>query len=474
MSAALQVHTPNIITKQLAFSRVGEVRKARVSTNFLSVMGFHPGQSISVVERQNMSGFEVVPAATPEQRTHQVYERAYKGKGRSNNPLETVVEFSGQAFLDRCFPKYTERFHIEMQANRLIFSPIPNRVFSIINRFKKVTPLSAFVALTGGVDIHAMEALGWKAEIVLEHRPEEARDAAAGRRLSEVHALNTLVNSSPRILINEDIHHLEINRLESYLAKCNPIAMMLISLGCDDHSTVKSPSAKAKSVDDLTTMVDMIYPALKQVEVVKPLVVTVENVPNFMNSAACTILEVTLRRMGYHITRQVLQDTNYGSIQGRNRYYMVASVFPNFSMPAPSEPSNESIWPVVERHLRDCRDVTDTKTIAARAISPRRTAPITRRSVKCGTVLKSQSRNTKDAIYIEDGGRVYLPSEGLIKELMGIPETFNTNWMAKEQSIETMGQSVDYKMHSALMAAIRDHLTLNCGRHSIVQYGLQR
>ncbi|MDV5727857.1 hypothetical protein [Klebsiella pneumoniae] len=47
----------------------------------------------------------------------------------------------------------------------------------------------------------------------MEHRPVEARDRASGRNLSEVHALNTLVNSSPRILLNEDIHHLELDRL---------------------------------------------------------------------------------------------------------------------------------------------------------------------------------------------------------------------------------------------------------------------
>ncbi|MFW8217169.1 DNA cytosine methyltransferase, partial [Klebsiella pneumoniae] len=103
-----------------------------------------------------------------------------------NNPLETVIEFSGQGLIDKCFPRYTERFHVEMRKGRVVFTPVANRAFAIADRFRKTSPFRAFVALTGGVDIHVMEALGWKAEIVLEHRPVEARDRASGRNLSEV------------------------------------------------------------------------------------------------------------------------------------------------------------------------------------------------------------------------------------------------------------------------------------------------
>lgn len=474
MTTTLQTSQPDVITKQLAFNVVNGSRKARVSSNFLQVMEFPAGLGITVKERDGLSGFEVTPATSKAEQTHQVYERKYNRRGRSNNPLETLVEFSGQGMLNRCFPSYTERFHVEMRKHHLIFSPIANRAFSIANKFKKSNPLTAFVGLTGGVDVHAMEAMGIRAEVILEHRPDEARDIATGRRLNEVHALNTLVNGSPRILLNEDIHHLEMNRLERYLADCPPLGIAHFSFGCDDFSAIKSPTAKQESIQNMTTMVDMIHPGLNMIDIMKPAVVVVENVPNFRNSDACTILEVTLRRKGYNVTSQVLSDTSFGSHQGRQRYYMVASVFPGFTMPVRSAAPSEPLWDVVERHLSDCRDITDTRTIAARANSPRKAAGITRDSLKSGTITKSQSRNTKDSIYIEDGGRVFAPSEGLIKEIMGIPDSFNTGWMAKELSIETMGQSVDYTMHAILMGAIRDHLKVNCGKHSIVKYGINK
>ncbi|MFN6923250.1 DNA cytosine methyltransferase [Proteus mirabilis] len=469
----LPIVSPSVVTKQLAFNRVGDKRKVRVSSNFLDVMGFKPGMGIAVEPGEGMGGFSVIPA-TDELQTHQVYQRRYQPKSRSNNPLETVIEFSGQGLIDKCFPRYTERFHVEMRKGRVVFTPVANRAFAIADRFRKTSPFRAFVALTGGVDIHVMESLGWKAEIVLEHRPVEARDRASGRNLSEVHALNTLVNSSPRILLNEDIHHLELDRLGALLAECPPIGLAHYSLGCDDHSNAKSPRDKERSLEDLSTMLDMVYPALKQIEVVNPAVVLVENVPNFKASGAGAMMGTTLRRMGYFLTEMVLNGLDFGAYQGRERYYMVASVFPGFVPPKPEQRAGGRLWPVIEKHLGDCADVTALKSIQARESTSRRMpAFLTRESTSCPTILKSQDRGVKDAVYIQDGGRIYKPSVDLVQELMSIPDSFDVSWMAKEQATETLGQSVDYRLHSAVMAAVRDHLNVNCGRHTVVQHGIR-
>jgi site-specific DNA-cytosine methylase len=50
----------------------------------------------------------------------------------------------------------------------------------------------------------------------------------------------------------------------------------------------------------------MVYPALKQIEVMNPAVVLVENVPNFKASRAGVMMGTTLRRMGYFLTEMVL------------------------------------------------------------------------------------------------------------------------------------------------------------------------
>lgn len=65
-------------------------------------------------------------------------------------------------------------------------------------------------------------------------------------------------------------------------------------------------------------MLDMVYPALKQIEVVNPAVVLVENVPNFKASGAGAMMGTTLRRMGYFLTEMVLNGLDFGAYRGEN------------------------------------------------------------------------------------------------------------------------------------------------------------
>ncbi len=74
-------------------------------------MGFKPGMGIAV--EPGGWAVSVIPA-TDELQTHG-FISAGINQSRSNNPLETVIEFSGQGLIDKCFPRYTERFHVEMR-----------------------------------------------------------------------------------------------------------------------------------------------------------------------------------------------------------------------------------------------------------------------------------------------------------------------------------------------------------------------
>ncbi|MFS7543156.1 DNA cytosine methyltransferase [Klebsiella pneumoniae] len=137
-------------------------------------------------------------------------------------------------------------------------------------------------------------------------------------------ALNTLVNSSPRILLNEDIHHLELDRLGALLVECPPIGLKIWPITCWGVMTTQTPKVqgtKKLPLEDLSTMLDMVYPPFKQIEVVNPAVVLVENVPNFKIPGAGAMMGTTLRRMGYFLTEMVLNGLDFGAYQGRERYY---------------------------------------------------------------------------------------------------------------------------------------------------------
>lgn len=466
----LEVHSPKIITKQLAFNCVADKRRTRVSSNFLMLCGFRPGTGLQIIQQERLGGFDVITAPRHEA-THIVYQRTY-GK-KKNSPLETVIEFGGQTLIDHAFPKYTERFHVEMRHGLLKFRPVPNKAFNIIKRFKDESPYNAYVALTGGVDVHAMAECGWNTEIVLEHRPQEARDIAAGRNLTEVHALSTLINGRPKILLNEDIHELDLARLKEYLQVCKPIGLTCFSLACDDFSQAKGKRLKERSLHDLSTTIDMVYPALQQIELMQPAAVLIENVAQFKSHDAGAILSTKLKRLGYHVTEQVYNSLDYQGIQQRKRYYLIASVFPGYTPPAAIQGPKALLWPFIKPHLHDCTDVSHWKIFS----TPSERGSISfldENSTYCSTILKSQDRGIREGVYIKYQERILKPSVELLQKLMSIPESFNVSWQSQEQATETLGQSVDYELHKSVLHSLKAHLQLNCGPKPMIRYQLSK
>lgn len=462
-------HVPSVVTKQLKMNSVSDGRRrVRISSNFIDLMGFNAGERIEAVPSIS-GGFDIRPSEAGSTKVHQ---RKYK-RARSNNPLESLIEFGSSSLINSTFPPATERFHVTMRHGEIKVRPIANRVFSIARRFKGHDPFRAMIGMTGGVDLHCLDRAGFKSEVVLEYRPQEARDIAAGRSLEEVHALNTLKNGKPRLLINEDIYQVSPERLKSLCDEGDPIALGHFSISCDDFSSAKSKSLRSQSVDNGTTQVDMIYPVLRVIETMNYPVVMIENVRAFANHDAGIILKSMLRRMGYETTEMTLCARDYGGIQNRTRYYLVASIFPGFEAPKPQQRNTISIWPIVEKHLGDCRDVTEASSIKARANSKRASIGITRKSTFCPTILKSQDRLLKEGCYIEDNGRVYAPSEGLLTELMSIPEDFDASWMAREQCSETLGQGIDYKLHHAVVESVRQHIEANLGQGPVLRHNHQ-
>jgi len=466
MQAAQDFYAPNVVTKNLKLNMVKDRPRVRVSSNFLPLMGFDEGQRLVTVPSLD-GGFVVRPSNDG---AFKVHSRRYK-RARTNNPLEAVMEFSGKDLM-RSFPPACERFHVKMRHGDIKITPIPNRTAAIIRRLSGHNVLNAAALMTGGIDIHAMESVGLNVDAVVEYRPDEARDISAGRSITEVNALNTLRNGTPRILMNEDIYRLDPRMLRKLADEGDPISIFSAGIQCDDFSRAKGAEARAKSVADLSTSVDMIYPTLRAIEELEPMLVVIENVPSFGSSPAGDILKTTLRRWGYHLAESVMDARDYGGIQSRRRYHLVASVFPGYEHPSEQPRNTDTIWPLVEARLSECRDITDSYAVTSPKAAERKSQFITRESTSCPTIIKSQDRLVKDGCYIADGGRVYAPSPALIKDLMSIPQDKDglvTSWMAKEQEVELLGQSVDYSMHKALMGSIRDHLLQNAGDRTIVR-----
>lgn len=452
-------NVPDIVTKQLKFSQSGESRKIRVSSNFLRMYGFEAGKRI--VTRHIHNGVSVKFDATGSQK---IYERTYKH--RRNAPTETVLELASKEIMSQ-FPSYMPRYHVTMKHGEIILKGIVDRAFSARNALRSLAnPATMVAAMTSGVDIHSAQALGFTVKAVIEYRPTEMRDKTDK---TEVGCLTAAANADIGVLFNEDIYEIDWRRAAELIDLPN-VPVMLCSLQCDSFSTLAPKATREISIN---TTRDMFIPVLAGIRELQPAVIVFEQVAGFAGSSEYELLNIQLLRMGYNATTRVMDARDYGGITSRKRMYAVYSLFPNFELPEPTGRRENPIWnEVIAPRLHECRDVTSSKSLQKGAECGR-LRTITRDKTYANTPVRSQSRCAKDSVVIEDGGRLYMPSESLLKDLLSIPQDFNTSVVGAESAVEIIGQSIEYGMHHKIMALVKKHILENIGHCTVSQFSNQ-
>lgn len=456
-------HIPSIITKELSLSSSAGRDRIRLSSNFLGMMGFEEGVRHSV---EPLPGTYGMVLRTNAKGTQKVYSRRYAS--RRNNPFETQIEVSNSSILAKCLPLGAERLHFEMRHGQIIIRPVDNRTFSIRKSIRGMDdPRTAFVALTGGVDVRCFQDAGFAIDSILEYRPQEARDKESDK--TETGAVNCLLNSAPRVLINEDIFKVDMDRVRALSQEGAPIGCLSLSLQCDDFSNVKANSLKEKSLREGTSSKNMAYPGLRLVEVVRPATVMIENVPAFGTSAQYQMFKQILADWGYEVKDAILAAPQHGDLTLRKRFYMVASVFPGFEFPEAEEPDTSPLWAKIMPFLDDCRDISHSKSLAD-GLSGGRARLITPTSTHSPTILKSQMRGAKDSVFLAmPDGTYRFPSNELLQFLNGIPADMPFGRQSKDIESEIIGQSISYGMHHRLCEAVGKHLRAQQQPVSIVR-----
>lgn len=443
-------HAPSVATKELAINEADGRRRVRLSSNLLSLFGFGAGVRHDTVA---LPGGGLRISSNPDG-CQQIYRRTYAT--RRNNPFESVLEIGAKSLVDAAIPAAVERLHFTLRHGEILVRPVVNRAFHIRKAHKLAAgPLAAFVAMTGGIDAHCLHAAGFEIDALLEYRPQESRDT---RDLTEVNALNAIGNVPVRVLFNEDISTVDMDTVREHLAGAPPTALLHISLQCDDFSCAKARKFKDASLADLSTSRDLVYDALRLVESVRPATVMIENVPAFANSAEGQLLRIKLRKFGYHVTDGNLAGDRFGGLTGRRRYYLVASVFKGFELPAEGAPRSVPIWSEIAPYLDGCRDVSHTLSLR-KGLEGGRARIIDAESIVSPTILKSQNRQAKDSVYIRMADGAYrLPSGELLQRLNGIPASVHFRNVAGDIASEIVGQSIEYPMHHRIAVALRSHL----------------
>lgn len=457
------VSAPSVILKDLRISNLSSVdgptkRRLRLSSNFLKLSGFEENTRFEARSLGFEKGIELTYQPNG---AHKIHVRSY-GR-RKANPLETQVDLQSQSLIDGAIPSYTEACRWEISPGKILILPMANRAFTIGRSMRKrplEERLEAFVALTGGCDVRLMEDHGFTVRGILEYRPQEARDTSDR---TETGALNALANGrNVRLMANQDIYAADWSRIAHHLgARDGVIPVLHASPQCDDFSALKTHEARQASIDNLSSTIDMVIPLLKGVDALMPATVVIENVPGFLTSQAGTILQLQLRRMGYHVKADVLSGPDFGGLTLRKRAYIVASIWPHFEFPTPTGRNTTPIHEILAGHLERMPDITDRSSMQ-KGLEVGRARVVRRGDTGAPTITKSQPRGAKDSAVVEVDGRYRFIDAPASKKLMGL-ESVNTELLTSDLEGEVIGQSIEGPMHGALMEQVRLHILANTG-----------
>lgn len=429
-------------------------RKIVISSNWLTLFGFTPGNKIEEKSLGAQKGLVIHKASADAHKVKRVYSRSYS---RKNNPIETLLQVSSQKLIDESFGKTCLRVHVVFESNKITITPMVGHKEKAIKNLTVKSKYHTFAACTAGVDLHFMAKHGYVCHTALEHRPAEKRDAKRKSPLHETGAL-TILRNTPEIkhLVNEDINTVSTDMLKS-LCKDEPFSLFMASPTCQDFSNVKSKSLKDKSIDDLSSGVDMAYDMLRIIEALAPPVACFENVHGWFKSDIFKMLELRMRRWGYKSNVLLAKASEYGGLTFRPRGYAVFSCLPSpFEFETRSDVA-ENPWDAIKHLIDDCRDVTGNKSIQDGARNGR-LRTLSPESKSCPSILKSQPKMTKDSVCLKVDNKYLWPSESVLKKVMGIGGDFHLDCVSKDIASEIIGQSVDGPFQNMIARSIKRHI----------------
>ena len=238
-----------------------------------------------------------------------------------------VIDLSG-AQIDQSFG---DQKSIRVEVSPQIIKITPARIASSMK--KRVLAMVAVSLFSGGGLLdHAAAMAGFKPLAAIEHN----------EKFAEVYAENNpsthLFNSSV-----EEVSHAE-------MAQYAPVGLLTMGIPCEPYSAVRRVASDGTTKREGSGwsdhhLADMFHWGLRAIDAFNPHTVVVENVVGFQKSAAHDIMRLVLTRMGYEtIESRIINPHDYGSITGRRRTVLVATM-------------NHSIrWPSQSKTTRTTRD----------------------------------------------------------------------------------------------------------------------
>ncbi len=133
-------------------------------------------------------------------------------------------------------------------------------------------------------------------------------------------------------LVQADLRALHTSELPEF-------DVLLGGIPCTCHSNLGRAKKRLAGQPELGDTGDLFLPVVTHVSERMPAAVVFENVPSFGTSLAGELLTSHLRRLGYHVTTQVLRpNEDWGELEDRQRWLLVGTLDRPFTLQVPHQP----------------------------------------------------------------------------------------------------------------------------------------
>lgn len=179
----------------------------------------------------------------------------------------------------------------------------------------------------------------------------------AGVEIEVDYADEWQARNTEALLIQSDIHSLHSSEVP-------PFDVMIGGIPCTSHSNLGRAKKSLAGKPEAGDTGGLFLPVLELIAERMPAAVVFENVPNFAKSLAGELFVSHLKRIGYHVFTTILQpNQEWGEIEDRKRWLLVATLERPFSLTMPSEPCITPVSVYLDPP-NAVRDRTDAERIA--------------------------------------------------------------------------------------------------------------
>jgi len=280
----------------------------------LADVGFAPGKTYV---RDINETKKRITLSTQENGTHVVSKKDVQGR------QVPVIDINSTQVLKMFEGMQTVR--IVMMKNKIHILPIATEVKRAQRLADLKTNLDAGEVTTAGISFGGG---------VLDHA-EHAGFAEAG-----IHAKLAIANEIDEDLLNHAIAHNDIWQAdtigiaapmqelvadEAAMSRLPTVNIFAAGIPCSGASLAGKSKGKLSMMEDHPHVGGLIASAIMVINRINPAVCLIENVTAYASSASAQILRHYLRDMGYTVQETTLSARDFGCLENRNRWFLVAA-----------------------------------------------------------------------------------------------------------------------------------------------------